>query len=244
MPPSPSPAGYKPRLEMPVIAPPPAANTGTPLTYYQGLQLQVTVAVSGPNGEFADVTVLQAPNAQNPPAVDPTFFAMTGGFVTCYPMNSAVPSPDNFAAPAGGVILLKVWSGDVLAQQKVFPPDVPALGRVYYVGFDATQTNPMLRIEVAKMSLPALKASWKDRQGTPPSASITLDDLIEHHLARVMLGSGDVFVDGGTPIGKAVLDSTAAVPTYKFAMRMTNCDAPISYVSPLPILKGAPYYAP
>lgn len=236
-------AGYKPRLEMPVVSPPPA-NTAAPLAYYQGLQIQVEVAASGPNGEFADITVAQAANAQNPPAVNPTLFAMTGGFVRNYPKNSIVPSPDNLAAPVGGVILLKVWSGDVLAQQKVFPPDVPALGRVYYVGVDETQTNPMLRVEIAKMSIPALKASWKEQQGAPPSGATTNDDLIDQHLARVMLGHADVFVDGGTPISKAALDTTAAVPTYKFTVRMTNCDAPISYVSPLPIFKGAPYYVP
>lgn len=238
--PNPPHPGYKPRLEMPVIAPPTtAADLAAPAAYYQALALQVAVAISGPNGEFADITMTR----NNPPAVDGTLFAMTGGFASFFPAGTPVPSPDNILAPVD-LLLLSVWADDVLAQKKSFPPDVPALGSIFYLGVDAVPTETLLSVQVDTMSTPALRASWKARMGTPALQGTSRADLIDKHLHYVMLGQASVFVDGGAKIGQAVLDNTLVPPACKITIRMTNCDAPISYVSPLPIFRGAPYYAP
>jgi hypothetical protein len=223
---------------MPMIAPPTTpADLAAPAAYYQGLPLQAAVAISGPNGEFADITV--TPNG--PPTKYGTLFAMTGGFASFFPAGEAVPSPDNILAPVD-LLLLVVWPGDVLAQKKVFPPDVPALGHIYYLGADAVATKPLLRVQVDTMSTSALQASWKVHMG-PPAPTLRAD-LIDKHLDYVMQGRAGVFVDGGAPIGQAILDNTLAAPAYKITIRMSNCDAPLSYVSPLPIFRGAPYFAP
>ena len=242
--PNPTPpfTGYKPGFELPIVAPPPANYQGAPLAHYQLLQIQVAVATSGPNGEFVDITLAKAANAINSNPVDATLFAMTGGFVRYYPYDMAVPSPDNFTAPADGVLVLTVWIEDLTAQQHAFPPDTPAIGRIYYVGADLAQTTTILRGETARMSDAALLASWKAQLNAAPPAGTTHDQLIDKHNGFVMAGSASVFVDAGTPIGKAAQDNTAAVETYKFTLRMTNGNLPIVYVSPLPTFKGAPYY--
>ena len=227
---------------MPMVAPPPADNQGTPLDYYQQLQIQIGLATSGPNNEFVDISLAKAANPTNSTPIDATLLAMTGGFVRYYSSGMSVPSPDNFTAPPEGVLMLKVWAADVCAQQVDFPPDTPALGRIYYVGADQTLTSTILRTETAKMSDAALRASWRDQQGTAASANTTRDQLIDQHNTRVMTGLADVFVEAGSAIGKAAQDGTATVETYKFTLRLMNCDAPIGYVSPLPIFAGAPYY--
>lgn len=234
--------GYVPRFEMPIVPPPPANYPGAPVDYYQQLQIELALAASGPNGEFLDVTMTRAPNSTNTAPIDATFFAVTGGFVRYYPSGSTVPSPDNFLAPANGVIALTVWLGDVLAQQRAFPVDTPATGRIYYVGSDQSETSAFLRTETAKMSDAALRASWKDQQGSAPPAGTTSDDLIDQHHTRVMIGLGAVFVDAGTPIGKAVRDTAVTAETYKFTIRLTDNSAPMNYVSALPLFRGAPYY--
>ncbi len=234
--------GYVPRFEMPVIAPPPANYQGALLDYYQQLEIDLGLAMSGPNNEFVDITLAKAANATNSIPVDATLFAMTGGFVRHYPNGTVVPSPDSFTSPPEGVLVLTVWLEDIATQQRAFPADTPAMGYIYYVGVDQTQTSAILRTETAKMSDAALRASWKDQQGAAPAAGTTLDDLIDQHNARVMMGLGAVFVDGGTPIGKAAQDPTTSVETYRFTLRMTGGGNPVTYVSPVPIFTGAPYY--
>lgn len=242
MPSSPPFTGYKPGLEMPIVAPPSVSDQGTPLAYYQQLQVQVEVTTSGPNGEFADVILAKAANATNSTPVDATLFAMTGGFVRYYPSNMPVPSPDNFTAPADGVLVLTVWIEDVAVQQRALAPEIPAMGRIYYVGVDLTQTTTILRSETAKMSDAALRASWKAQLNAAPPSGTTHDQLIDKHNGFVMAGAASIFVDAGSPIGKAIQDNSAATETYKFTLRLTNSGSPIGYVSPLPVLRGAPYF--
>lgn len=234
--------GYSPRFEMPIIAPPPPAYQGAAVDYYQQLQIALGLAMSGPNGEFVDFTLTPAANATSSTPLDATLFAMTGGFVRYYPLNMAVPSPDSFLAPANGVIAVTVWLDDVLAQKRAFPADTPAISRVYYVGVDLSQTTAILRSETAKMSDAALRASWKTQLNTAPPIGTTHDQLIDQHNSCVMNGSASVFVDAGTPIGKAAQDTAAAIETYKFTLRMTDSGPPMTYVSPLPTFIEAPYY--
>jgi hypothetical protein len=234
--------GYVPRFEMPIIAPPPSTYQGAALDYYQQLQLDLGLAMSGPNGEFVDFTLTKAANATSSAPIDATLFAMTGGFVRYYPANLTVPSPDGFTAPADGVIELGVWLDDVLAQQRAFPPDTPSISRIYYVGVDLDQTTALLQNETAKMSDAALRASWKTQLNAPPPDGTTHDQLVDQHNGCVMAGLASVFVDAGTPIGKAAQDSAAPVETYLFTLRMTDSGPPMTYVSPLPSFIGAPYY--
>jgi hypothetical protein len=243
MPNTPQPfTGYKPGFEMPIVAPPAGADQATALAYYQQLQIEIGLALSGPNGEFVDITLAKAANATNTNSVDATLFAITGGFARYYPGNMAVPSPDNFTAPADGVLVLTVWIEDIAAQQQAFPPDIPAIGRIYYVGVDLAETTTLLRGETARMSDAALRASWKAQLSASPPSGTTHDQLVDKHNGFVMAGAASVFVDAGTPIGKIAQDTTAAVETFTFTLRMTSSDAPIAYVSPLPTFKGAPYY--
>ena len=232
---------YTPKLELPVIKAAPVG--GSPAAYYQQLQINVVVTSSGLGGEFADIAITRVANPQTPPAIDATLFAMMGGFVRYFPPGTIVPSPDNLVAPAGGVLVLQVWAADILAQERAFPPTIPSLGRVYYVGVERTATEQLLRIQVAKMSIAALIASWKDVQGAAPPQNISDDDLIDHHWARVIQAPSttthpSVFVDPGTPIGKAAQNGAES---FQFSLRTTKCRAPISYVSPLKVFKGAPF---
>lgn len=230
--------GYVARFEMPIIAPPPASFQGTVADYYQQLQVQLTVTIAGPNGEFLDIALAKAPNATTTP--DGTLFAMTGGFVRYYPDGAAVPSPDNLTTAAGGALVLKSWADDVLAQRRAFPPGTPPISRVYYLGVDQTLTAALLRLQTARMSEAALRASWKDQIGSAPASGTTLDQLIDQHNTRVMGGLGDVFVEPATAIGTAAPGATAE--TFAFSLRMANCDSPAAYVSPMPTFRGAPYY--
>lgn len=234
--------GYKPRLEMPVVAPPPASFTGAPLDYYQGLQIDVGVVISGPNNEYVDITLARAANSSLTTPVDATLYAMTGGFVTFYPEGMQVPAPDSFEAPVNGVVVLTTWIDDVTTQQRVFPPDMPAIGRVYYVGVDLAQTALILKNETLKMSDAALRVSWKNQNGTAAPSGTTHDDLAEQHKTLVMTGLGSVFVDGGTAIGRAAQDTAAGTETYTFSLRMADSGPPMSYVSPIPVFRGVPYY--
>jgi len=230
--------GYVPRFKMPIIAPPPLGFTGTPDDYYLQLQIALTLVVSGPNGEFVDIGLTRATGGSV--ALDPTLFAMTGGFVRHYPPGMPIPSPDGFVDAQNGVLVLATWIGDVEAQRRNFPPDTPATSRIYYVGVDLLATETMLRAEIALMHDAALRASWRDTQNTPPPA--THDALVDAHKLRVMAGAASVFVDGGTAIGKAAQDGTASAETYRFTLRMTAGGSPPAYVSPLPNFGGAPYY--
>jgi hypothetical protein len=225
---------------MPIIAPPPTTFSGPPLSYYQQLQIDLQMIASGPNGEFAAFTL--APVAGASVAPDPTLFAMTGGFVGYYPPNTPIPSPDNYTDPQRGVLMLTTWLGDFEAQTRAFPPDVPATGRIYYVGVDPIETKLILRAEAEKMKEPALRASWKAQQGSAAASNTTPGALVDAHTLRVMTGQGSVFVEGGAAIGKAALDVSAAAQTYAFALRMTDCGNPMNYVSPVPLFSGIPYF--
>ena len=231
--------GYVPRFEFPVVAPPPPSFSGSPEDYYQQLPFALSTEVSGPNGEFVDITLARTGNTG---PVEATLYAMTGGFVRYYPEGMTVPSPDGFAAPAGGVLVLTTWAGDVEAQQRVFPPGTPSIGRIYYVGVDATQTALVLRTETARMSEAVLRVSWRAQQSTAPPPNTTLDALIDAHNERVMTGAGSVFVDGGSSIGKAAQDTSAAIDTFRFTLRMAASGPPPAYISPTPVILGAPFY--
>lgn len=233
--------GYVPRFEMPIVPRAPDSASSSPQAFYQQLQVDLALAVSGPGGVFLDITLAKGANASSSP--DSTLFAMTGGFVAFYPAGSTVPSPDSFSDPVRGVLVLTPWLGDVEAQKRTFPPDTPRPGRIYYVGVDEAATKPILRDETARMSDAALRASWTEAKGSAPPPGTASAALIDAHNDRVMAGTGSVFVDGRTPIGKAVQDNMAAVETYRLTLRMTNLGPPVSYVSPLPAIRGAPYYA-
>lgn len=223
---------------MPVIAPPPDTFVGNPEDYYQQLGMQIAIATSGVGGAFLDISMTGAASASPPP--DPTLFAMTGGFLRFYPPGTSIPSPDAFIEPQQGVLVLTTWLGDVEAQAKAFPATTPPIGRVYYVGVDAVATGGILRVETAKMSEKALRASWKSATGSAPPAATTLTDLIDAHNARVMGATGSLFVEGGTPIGAVAFD--ASLNAYRLTLRMTSNDASSGYVSPAPVFMGAPYY--
>lgn len=233
--------GYVPRFEMPIVPRAPDGTSSATQAFYQQLQVTIGLALSGPGGAFLDIMLAQAANASSSP--NPTLFAMAGGFVRFYPAGAGVPSPDGFSDPAQGVLMLTPWLGDVEAQKRAFPPDTPRPGAIYYVGVDEAATKLILRDETARMSEAALRASWTEVKGAAPPPGTSPSDLIDAHNDRVMAGTGSVFVDGGTPIGKAVQDVSAAVETYRFTLRMTNLGPPIVYVSPLPAIRGAPYHA-
>lgn len=230
--------GYKPGVELPIIAPPLATDPAAALAFYQQLQIQISLAASGPNGEFIDISLAKA--GVSP--LDATLFAMTGGFVRFYAAGATIPSPDNFVDAARDILMLTTWLGDVEAQQRRFPPDTPPIGHVYYVGVDQPQTALILRAETAKMSEAALRASWKAAQSSAAPPSTTIDALVDAHNLRVMGGTGSVFVTPGTAIGRAAEAVGTTVETYTFTLRTTTCGPPVSYVSPLPVFKGAPYY--
>ncbi len=232
--------GYRPRFEMPIIAPPPAGYPGSAEDYYQQLQVEVAVTLSGPNGEFADLALTRTPTGALAP--DPSLFAVMGGFVRCYPAGTAIPSPDLFVEPARDSLVLTVWIDDIEAQRRAFQADTPPISRVYYVGIDAVETATLLRIETSRMSEAALRASWKSAQQTSPPPGTTTADLIDAHNLRVMNGTGALFVDGGTCIGKMTKDLTAALETFRITMRMTDDGTPPVYVPPLPTFLAAPYY--
>jgi hypothetical protein len=241
--PAPAPfTGYTPGFSMPVIAPPPENFSGSAEDYYEQLPTQLAMAVSGPDGAFADFTLTGAPNAGQPP--DPTLFAVTGGFVRHYPPGTSIPSPDNFIEPQQGVLMLSTWLGDIEAQTRVFPPDTPPIARVCYVGVDPVATALILRAEIDLMHDPELRASWKTGQGngSAPPAGTLHPALVDAHKLRVMAGDASVFVTAGTAIGKAIQDQAAAVETYRFTLRMVSAGSPAAYVSPLPTFIGAPYY--
>ena len=231
--------GYRPHLAMPVIAPPPDGFAGTPDDYYQQLQIDLTLAASGPSGEFVEIAL--APVTGSSLAIDPTLFAMTGGFISCFPAGAVIPSPDNLVDPIRTTLVLTVWFGDIEAQQRRFPPGTPPLGRIYYVGIDPSGTAVLLRAETARMSDAALRASWKAQQ-TASSSGIDRETLIDAHTARVMSGTGSVFVTGATRIGTIPPVAGAAGPTYAFTLRTSDAGPSPVYVSPLPVLIGAPYY--
>jgi hypothetical protein len=232
-------SGYRPYLAMPVIAPRPDGFAGTPDDYYQQLQIDVALTASGPGGEFVDIALSAATGSTL--GIDPTLFAMTGGFISCFPAGASIPSPDNLVDPNRDTLILTVWLGDIEAQQRKFPPGTSPLGRVYYAGIDPTGTAAILRTETAKMSDAALRASWKAQQTTTVSG-VDREALIDAHNSRVMSGTGSVFVNGGTPIGTIRPVAGASDPTYAFTLRATDAGPSPAYVSPLPVLIGAPYY--
>lgn len=232
--------GYTPRFEMPIIGPPPASFSGPPADHYLQLQIQLAVTLSGSNGEFVDFSLTHS--AGGTVALDPTLFAMTGGFVRCYPPGTPIPSPDSFSDATRSVLVLTTWLGDIEAQQRGFPPDTPSIGRIYYIGIDAAATSAVLRAETDKMGDAALQASWKAEQSTSPAPGTTHNVLVDAHNQRVMAGTGAVFVDPGAAVGKAMRDAASSAETYRFALRMVSAGPPPAYVSPLPNFGGAPYY--
>lgn len=234
--------GYAPRLEMPVVMPPPASFTGTAADYYAQAPMYVDLAASGSNGDSALITLTRAAGTGEP--LEATLYAMTGGSVTFYPANATVPSPAGaFTAPAtSGVLALKVFPVDVVNQKLEFPSDTPAIGFVYYVGADPAKCHDALRIATTQMKDPELRISWLSGQGSLPDTSWTREDLIDQHVGRVMLGSADVFVTAGTPIGAAAAVPSASVETYQFTLSTINSDPPLHYISPVPLFRGAPFY--
>ncbi|PYQ26990.1 MAG: hypothetical protein DMF56_21810 [Acidobacteria bacterium] len=169
--------------------------------------------------------------AGDPPAAVPfsTVFAMTGGFVSFYSDSTPFTLPGGQVLPASsssgdlGAIVLTIWGADFGQLNKGLAPELGRPVAILYRGLDKNAVSKALEGEVGKMPKRALVQSWKDGggQGTEPDQA-TLKQL---HLARILAGSGSVFVNGGTPLGEAVTALSGSDTNAEFVLHSYEVDA-------------------
>lgn len=246
---------YKPKFEMPVIAPPQSTDPVDYKPLYDAMNLEITLTI-----DTATMGVEVKTKPKTSAAVLESnmrdLFAMCGGLARYLPAGSELPTPELAItpapttgptttpqiSPAGGALVLEVWAADSVSQFQNFPPGIPPVARILYLGVDETSISDMLEPHVDKMKEPELLASWKAAGNAVPT-SIDLATLKGSHLTRVLAGEAKVFVDGGSQIGKAAwVDANDHSLGTIFSLQFVNGETPPAFMSPLPAIRGAPYY--
>jgi hypothetical protein len=220
---------YKPIFHMPIIGPPPAGSGEAPADYYSGLHVTVT-ARQLDNRLGMEISISDTAHA--------TVYAVCGGVVSFIPAGNTIPSPDNQIAPKGGALVLKAWADDFIKHKKNSPGNKRAASYIY-LNVDVLASQ--IKAAVATVKHRALKKFWKHNATLPlPDDDETLRDF--YQTDGVMKGLAWVFVDGGTPLGKAVADNP--VHAAKFWMQNLSADGPQVYLSPASTIRAVPQVDP
>jgi hypothetical protein len=217
---------YKSRFSMPVIAPPPAAQTDDPAGYYASLNATVSIT---PTTHDGGLRIEISPLAQAP------LYAIFSGLVHYLPPNAPLPG-STLVAPAKGALVLRVSLPDFSKSLASFPPGTPCISTILYLGVEQASVATALLPEVQKIGAAGLKHLWATtHSGNPPPGT----DFAADFLGRVLAGSVGVFVDGGVALGNA---ATVSPTSAAFELRVMDAATPKAYLSPLGLLLGATSY--
>jgi IPT/TIG domain len=221
---------YTPKFHMPIIGPPPA-NT-PPTTYYGTVTAATSVYVSQAANKGLQIDLSNATYNQ--------IFAMLGGLVTFIPPGKPLPTKGNEPSPGEGSLVLQVQPVDVYELRnilKVTAPGVPTMVSVLYLNAKPDSVRSALEPEVRNPNkLPDMRLEEVWNRGHKISAT-SRTELEDYYLDQFLLGQTAVFVDGGTPTGKAASSSTSNV-----ALTLRLIDAKGDDLSPLLHLRGMPSY--
>ena len=218
--------GYESVFTLPIIVPPAGADAGNPVGYNASVNATVSIT---PTLNDAGIRIEVSPKERG------RLFAMFSGLVYFLPPNAAIPD-SILVAPPGGGLVLSVSLPDFSKSLASFPPGTPCVSTVVYLGLEQATVASALLPEVNKIGAFALQRLWATAHtGAPPVNT----DFAADYLSRVMTGAVGVFVDGGAVLGEA---NAASLTTAAFELRVTDAGTPRSYISPLGLLKGAPFY--
>jgi hypothetical protein len=229
-PPTPAPpAGYKPGVAMPFIAPPPQGTS--PEGYYNNIMETTTLTVV-PSGNRLSMTI----SSTTIPTIG-DLFAVTGGLVTYIPAGASLPLPGTPPppSPGAGSLVLETWIGDLYELKKILPGGVPPEFYALYLNVTDTSVRAALTPMVQALTQKMLKAAWN--QPSPPGNRA---DLEKNYLDRVLLGQVTVFVKPGDKIGEAA-PATAIPSDHECTLVFKNNAG--NELSPVLHLRGMPSYA-
>ena len=201
-----------PQLFLPII-PPPDIDQSDPASAYAAVGAQVTVDDTlGGNGLQITIgnpdATLPASHYANPLPLS-TVCATARGFVTFYPSNLPLPTPDGkpitippeMAGLDIGTIIENVWPADhKTLDDVVVSAELPPT-HIAYLCVDRLSVQAAFTQLVTNVPTKALAKSWIDTggSGSPPDLT-TLRNLF---VQRAMTGAAAIYVTAGSPLGKA-----------------------------------------
>lgn len=208
---------------LPVIRPPDKAIAGALNDYYDKLATSgVTVSVDPSPSDTMVITVggADTPHAEEPQLPCSTVFAVTGGFVS-YDL-------------ATSTLTIRVWIPDALGLAKA-TPDSPRANRIVLGGLEETSVEDAIKARIATIGDPTLLESWTDNQGSLPAPG--RQALEDAYFDRFWDGDADIFVKGGTPLGRG--DGSADTVTLTLAASFLKPNGQSVPIAPELIVESA-----